>query len=421
MVVIIIERRGSAKGCVVPLVGSAVRCALLEDINVAELNSLKSHGSSERLVPLDVFRGLTIACMILVNTQGAGGPPYSTLVHADWIGFTVADLVFPSFLFAMGLALGVGRTDVAPPGAFWKKAFTRTFWLFIIGYVMFWFPFFHVDVDGKLAFDSIDHVRVMGVLQRLAVCYLAAAVATRFLSPGKLAVLCIGIVVVYAMTLVLFSPPGLAYDKFWNLPARVDRAVIGIDRMYRRGHGYDPEGLLSSMPAVVNVLSGYLVAKFLTKDGVALRADSYNLRKLIAILTTGLILLGITVLCSPLVPVSKKLWTSSFVLLTVGLDMIILVALLFAHKNIYWRKIEYVFCVFGGNPLAIYIFSEIIYIQLIRFNLPGGLNIYDWFGIRIFQSAFPGPVGSFLCALAFTLVCFLFGLILKQRGLYLKI
>jgi predicted acyltransferase len=388
---------------------------------MGELNSLKSSGSSVRLVPLDVFRGLTIACMIIVNTQGAGGPPYSTLVHADWIGFTVADLVFPSFLFAMGLAMGVGRKDVAQPDVFWRKTFTRAFWLFVIGYVMFWFPFFHLEVGGRLVFDNIDHVRVMGVLQRLAVCYFAAAVATRFLSPGKLVVLCIGLLVLYAVSLVLFSPPGLAYDKFWNLPARVDRAVIGIDRMYRRGRGYDPEGLLSSLPAVVNVISGYLVAKFLTKDSGGLEAGFYDQRKLIAISLIGLTLVCIAQFVSPFVPVSKKLWTSSFVSLTIGLDIIILAFLLIAHKNIYWRKLEYVLCVFGGNSLTIYILSELIYIQLVRINLPNGISIYDWFGLKIFQFLFPGPVGSFLCALSFTVICFVFGLILKKKNLYLKI
>src|SRR6202000_2729035 len=149
--------------------------------------------SSMRFLSLDVFRGMTICFMIIVNTPGSGAAPFSPLEHAKWFGFTPTDLVFPSFLFAVGNAMSFAmkKFESMSTGSVVAKILRRTFLIFLLGYLMYWFPFFHHSPDGGWALNPIANTRIMGVLQRIALCYAFAAFAARYLSVRWLIALCV--------------------------------------------------------------------------------------------------------------------------------------------------------------------------------------------------------------------------------------
>ena len=139
---------------------------------------------AQRFLSLDVFRGMVIGLMIIVNTPGKGAALYSSLVHAQWLGFTLADLVFPSFLFAVGNAMSftIQKPELAGSSAFWKKVIRRTILIFMLGYLLYWVPFFQQSPEGSWMLKPISETRIMGVLQRIAVCYFLVAIIMRYFS-----------------------------------------------------------------------------------------------------------------------------------------------------------------------------------------------------------------------------------------------
>ena len=366
---------------------------------------------SGRLVSLDVFRGVTIFLMILVNTAGPGAPAYAQLVHAKWFGFTLADAIFPSFLFAMGTAMSlVGRRKLGDR-AYVAALARRAAVIFLLGYLMYWFPF--VDrTPGGWALRDFAHTRVPGVLQRLALCYLAAGLLVRWLPVRALVVASVVLLLGYWATLVMLSPPGLAYDKVASIGTRIDLALLGPAHLYKKDAGFDPEGLLGTIPAVVNVLAGLLAGRALRSPSLA-RSTAW-----MAIAGVALVLLGLA--WAPWFPLAKKLWTGSYVLLTIGIDCLALAALVWWVEVAGRRRGTRFFTILGINPLAIYLFSElfVVVLQLVRIDGAGGL--YDWVGKAVFQHLAPGPLGSLLCALAYTMVCWTVGWWMDRRGLILK-
>jgi len=367
-----------------------------------------------RFQSLDVFRGLTICLMIVVNTSGAGADPFPLLSHAKWFGLTIADLVFPAFLFAVGNSMSFGNPKALPAGAFFAKVVKRAAIIFLLGYLMYWFPFFHQTPDGQWAFNPIDHTRIMGVLQRIALCFLFASVAIRYLSWRGLAILSAVLLVGYWGALMVFGPPGEQLTPLGNIGAQFDRAVLGIDHMYLKGHGYDPEGLFSTLPAIANVIAGYLAGRFI--------ASQPDRRKTVrSLLIAGVATLAVGFAWSLAFPLAKRLWTSSFALVNIGLDLVLLGGLI-AYVEIARLRVGVWFCeVFGKNPLAIYLFSELFVTVLQLIKAPDGLGLYDWVGIHLFQAAVPGPLGALLCAIAYMLACWTFGYVLDRNRILIKI
>ncbi len=369
----------------------------------------------ERFLSLDVFRGLTIFLMILVNTAGPGAEPYSELVHAHWFGFTLADLVFPSFLFAVGSAMAFALRADVPQRVFLWRVLKRSALIFLFGFLMYWYPFIHRQDDGSWALNAFGQTRVMGVLQRIALCYLLAALLARYLSVRMLLVSCVGLLLGYWAVLYLFADPGLALDKLGNAGTRLDIWLLGRDHLYRKDGGFDPEGVLGTLPATVNVLAGYLTA-------VMLRQRGKNAASVTRLVVAAIVLLVLAWGWQYLWPLSKKLWTGSFVLWTVGLDLLLLALLT------WWIEVRGrtagsgFFTVLGRNPMAIYLFSELFVVTLQFVTVGGsGLGLYEWIGVNVFQAITPGPIGSLLCALAYTLLCWLFGLFLDRRRWYLRL
>ncbi|HEY8004952.1 MAG TPA: heparan-alpha-glucosaminide N-acetyltransferase domain-containing protein [Phenylobacterium sp.] len=370
-----------------------------------------------RFLSLDVFRGLAVCLMIVVNTPGAGAAPYPWLVHARWFGFTGADWVFPSFLFAVGCAMSFAFRTPATHGAFAAKVLRRAGLIFLLGFLMYWYPFAHRE-GGAWVLAPFADTRVMGVLQRIALCYLLAAFAVRYLTPRWLVAISVALLLGYWAILLAFGDPADPLSKLGNAGTRLDLMVLGQAHLYRRDGGFDPEGLLGTLPASVNVIAGYLAARYLTAASEPRRAA---LRMALAGVVLGLAGLA----WSAWFPIAKKLWTGSFVLLTTGIDLVVLAALSAGLEgraaNAATRVFARFFQVFGRNPLVIYLFSELFVVTLGLVQVAPGVGLYDWIGLNLFQALVPGALGSLLCAIAYTLVCWLLGYLLDRRGLVLRV
>ncbi|CAM3231520.1 acyltransferase family protein [Asticcacaulis taihuensis] len=366
-----------------------------------------------RYKSLDVFRGLTVCIMIVVNTAGAGAEPFATLQHAQWFGFTLADVVFPSFLFAVGNAMSFAMKPGVSHQDYLLKVLKRTGIIFLLGYLMYWFPFVHQQGDGSWAFNPIGETRIMGVLQRIALCFGIAAIACRYLSVKYLIALCVLLLVGYWSILMMFGVPGQQLTPLGNAGALLDQAVLGINHMYRKGHGYDPEGLLSTLPAIVNVIAGYLAGRYISRS----ENKSLLVRNL---LIGGAVFVAAGLLWSLGFPLAKRIWTSSFVLLTIGIDLVILGGLISYVEIAGQTRGTKFFEIFGRNPLAIYLFSELFVtvLQLIKVN---GEGLYDWIGIHLFQAVIPGALGSLICAIVYMLVCWGLGFLLDRKNIIIKI
>ncbi|HRH60168.1 MAG TPA: DUF5009 domain-containing protein [Chitinophagaceae bacterium] len=369
---------------------------------------------TQRFTALDVFRGMTVCLMIIVNTPG-GDPTFSPLEHAKWHGFTPTDLVFPSFMFAVGNAMsfvmskwsGLATSDVL------KKIFKRTIIIFLLGYLMYWFPFITKNDAGNIIFAPISHTRIFGVLQRIALGYCFASLMVYFLKPRTVIAISIAILILYWPIMYFFGtqPDPLSLQN--NAALRLDLWLMGPDHLYHgEGMAFDPEGVLSTFPAIVNVVAGYFAGRFIQKQG-----NTYE--GLAKLLLAGFACFIIAYWWNLGFPINKKLWTSSFVLHTVGLDCMILAGIIywldFRHKT----KGIYFFQVFGRNPLPIYLFSELLVIVLWMVPV-GDVQLYQWIYQNIFEPI--GPYfGSLAFAVAYMLLCWAFGYVLDKRKIYIRV
>jgi len=362
-----------------------------------------------RFRSLDVFRGMAICLMIIVNTPGAGSEPWPVLDHADWFGFTAADIVFPSFLFAVGNAMAFGSLKSMSESEFWRKTLRRTAIIAGLGILFHWFPFGHITEQGWV-WRSFGETRLPGVLQRIALCYCFAAIAARYLNLRGLLALSAALLLGYWALLVITEP---ALTKLGNIGNTVDRFIFGVPHLYHRDHDFDPEGLPGTLPAIVNVIFGYLAGLYVRQHGASrLVATRY--------LLAGLVLFAAALAWSPFFPIGKKLWTSSFVFLTVGIDLIV-VAGLIAWIDLGKHKFSVRFFeIFGRNPIFIYIFA-IILDRAFKSVPVGDDSAWSWLGERIIQPILPGPPGSLLCAIGFMLLCWLMAWALDRRNIVIKV
>ena len=373
--------------------------------------------STQRFTALDVFRGMTVCFMIIVNTPGNGDTSYAPLNHAQWNGFTPTDLVFPSFLFAVGNAMSFAmkKWTTMSDAAVLSKIFKRTLIIFLLGYLMYWFPFVHWTESGGLAGNPISHTRVFGVLQRIALCYCAAALMIRYLKLNTVLRLSFAFLFVYWLILLLFKGSDDPYDMLTNAGTRLDLFLLGPDHLYHgQGVPFDPEGLLSTLPAIANVTFGYAAGKWIQEKGNTYEA-------LTKLLLTGVVLIFLALCWNNFFPINKKLWTGSFVFLTVGIDCILLAALIYMIDFIQVKRFNYFFEVFGKNPLFIYLLSELLAIMM--WFIPVGASrepLYSW----LFQNVFSHAgmyFGSFLFSLAVMLFCWTVGWLLDKKKIYVRV
>lgn len=373
---------------------------------------------TERFLSLDVFRGMTICFMIIVNTPGSGADPFAPLEHATWHGFTPTDLVFPSFLFAVGNAMSFSLDKYRAIGsaAFLKKILKRTLLIFLLGYLMYWFPFFRLDAAHHVVGAPIGHTRIMGVLQRIALCYLFASLLIHYLSRRAVIIVSILLFVVYWLALLLFGDPAQPYSMLGNAGLYLDKFLMGNNHLYRgEGVPFDPEGWLSTLPAIVNVVAGYFAGRYIQQGGK-------NYETIAKLMLTGALFIFIALWWNAIFPINKKLWTPPFVVLTSGIDLLLLSALVYLIEikktgATWWTNF---FVVFGKNPLAIYLLSELLVTVLYMIPV-SGQSFLGWVNKVFFQVVAPGAVGSLLFALTYMLLCWSVGLWLNRRKIYIKV
>jgi predicted acyltransferase len=368
--------------------------------------------SSTRLVSLDVLRGVTIAFMILVNNSNQYA--YWPLHHSDWNGWTPTDLVFPTFLFLVGASLVFSFESRLSKGVSKTILLTHTVRrfaiLFLLGLVVNGFPYFHLGT-----------LRIYGVLQRIAICFLLAsllylwdrgATSKIFLAAGAL----IGYWLLMRWVVVPgYGLPGRdipLLDKDANLVAYFDRRIFP-GRLYEGVR--DPEGLLSTLPALATTLLGMLTAMWL-------RTTQDQLRKCWGMLIAGVVLLCTGELWNIWFPINKKLWTSSFVLLTAGVALVLWAICYWAVEIKGWKRgWTYPWLVFGMNPITAYVFSELLASALWAIHIHGNLSLESFCYSSLFAPIHPSSVAALVYALSFVLVCWLPVLVLYRRQIFIKV
>lgn len=369
----------------------------------------------QRFLALDVFRGMTICFMIIVNTSGSKFT-YSPLEHAHWNGFTPTDLVFPSFLFAVGNAMSfvMAKWNTLSQSQVLGKIFKRTLIIFLCGFLLYWFPFFHMDKAHNILFSPLSHTRIFGVLQRIALAYGIASLLIYYFKPGTVLSISISILLFYWAFLLIGgdAPDPLAMTG--NLGYKIDMWLLGSNHMYHgEGVAFEPEGLLSTLPSVVNVTFGYMIGKFIQEKGKSFE----GLTKLLMI---GCSLIVIGYFWDLAFPINKKLWTSSFVVYTVGIDCVIISAIIYVVDFLGRTNWTRFFTVFGKNPLFIYLLSEIGVIVLYVIQPEPGVPLYNWLYQHIYRHA-GLYFGSLLFAISWMLFCWIIGFYLDKKKIYVRV
>ncbi|MGZ5220725.1 MAG: acyltransferase family protein [Chitinophagaceae bacterium] len=331
---------------------------------------------NQRFYSLDVFRGATVCLMILVNNPGSWAHIYAPLKHAPWHGLTPTDLVFPFFLFAVGNALAfvMPRLEAGGDAIFWKKVLKRTAIIFLIGLFLNWWPFVRWE-EGHLAFinwvnpnDPSKGVRILGVLQRIALCYFFASVIIYYFKLRKAFYIGLILLLIYWVLCYTGNPADPYSLKGWFGTA-IDKDILGVAHLYKgEGVPFDPEGIVSTMAAVVQVIFGYVVGDYIQKKG-----KNYEM-------VTGLFIAGVAMLvtgfCWDMVfPVNKKIWTSSFTVYTSGLATVTIATMIYMieFKNIKGGLARF-FDVFGKNALFVFALSSFLPKGLALIRIPNGLN-----------------------------------------------
>ncbi|MEO8764877.1 MAG: DUF5009 domain-containing protein [Ginsengibacter sp.] len=370
----------------------------------------------QRNISLDVFRGMTICFMIIVNTPGNSDTTFSPLLHAKWNGFTPTDLVFPSFLFAMGNAKSFVMHkwgNMRQSEVVWK-ILKRTILIFLLGYLMYWFPFFDLDKNHNIIAAPIRNTRIMGVLQRIALCYGIAALMIYFFKVRTSVIISVALLFLYWILLYWFGDAADPLSLQGNTGFKIDKFLMGENHMYHgEGIAFEPEGWLSTLPAIGNVVGGFIVGRWIQQKG-----NSYE--GLTKLLLAGFALLVAGYFWDLLFPINKKLWTSSFVVYTIGLDCIIIAVLTYIiqfEKKVSWTGF---FQVFGKNPLFIYLLSELLVTILYMIPAGGNSNLLRWIYQHIFSLA-GGYMGSLLFAIAYMLLCWSVGYWLDRRKIYVRV
>jgi predicted acyltransferase len=282
---------------------------------------------------------------------------------------------------------------------------------------MYWFPFFRLDAAGHITGAPIANTRIMGVLQRIALCYFFASLLIHYLRPRMVLITSVLLLVGYWLLLILFGDHAQPYSLLGNAGLYLDQFLMGNNHLYHgEGIPFDPEGWLSTLPAIVNVVAGYFAGKFIQEKGK-------NYETLSKLLLMGCLLIFIALWWNMAFPINKKLWTSSFVLLTSGLDLLLIAALVYIVEIRNWNRGGWTkfFLVFGKNPLFIYLLSEVLVTVLYMIPVDHRQSLYGWINKVFFQVIAPGAVGSLLFALTYMLFCWSIGWWLNKRKIYIKV
>jgi predicted acyltransferase len=363
---------------------------------------------TNRLVSLDVFRGITIAGMVLVNNPGTWEYVYGPLRHAEWHGWTPTDLVFPFFVFIVGIAIPLAFARRVESGGskrdIYIKIIKRTIVIFAIGLFLNGLPYF-----------GLAEYRIPGVLQRIAICYFFASIIFLNTKVRTQIAITIGLLLVYWFMMKVIPAPGyVAGDltKEGSLASFIDRVVFG-KHVWAQAAVYDPEGLLSTIPAIATAMMGVLT-------GTWLRTEKSRIEKVAGMFVVGAVCIAIGWSWNAFFPINKALWTSSYVLFTGGLALQFLAFCYWLIDIKGYRKWAKPFEVFGLNAIALYVVADVIAILLGTIKV-GADSLGSWIYMHLFAS-WASPLNASLAfALCFVLVCLGLMWILYSRKIFLKV
>jgi predicted acyltransferase len=375
-----------------------------------------------RLSSLDVFRGITIAAMILANMAGVADDVYRPLSHSEWHGCTPTDLIFPCFLFIVGVAMTFSLSKYTaenkPTKAVYLRILRRTAILFILGLVLngFW-------NQGVWTFD-LSSIRLMGVLQRIALTYLFASLIVLKLPRKSQWLVAGGLLIAYWLTMMYIPVPDYGagvLTREGNFGAFIDRLIIPKAHLYK-GDGFnfmgDPEGLFSTIPAIVSVLAGYFTGEWIKDKKQATSQTSMDL------VLFGLCCLVIAIIWDVAFPINKKIWTSSYVLFTTGWALMLLAAcyeLIEVRLIKRWSK---PFEIMGLNAIALFVASVFLIKIIAKTQLGTGetaVSVYDWIYHNIFASWAGNFNGSFLFAFVTLLFWYGVAVLMYQKRWFIKV
>ena len=369
-------------------------------------------GTAGRLVSLDAFRGAVMAFMILVNTPGDGDHVYGPLEHAEWHGWTPTDVVFPSFLWIVGMAItlslgrrlarGDSRADLL------RKAARRAAILFVMGVLVYVYPEFNLHTE-----------RILGVLQRIAICYLISAALFLTTKLRGQIVWIVSLMAVYWLLMAFVPVPGYGagrLDVEGNFAHYIDRIVLGSHN-YIWTKTWDPEGIVSTLPAIATCLLGVIAGHMLaSKRTIGERS--------LRMLALGVALIAAGLVCNIWLPINKKLWTDSFTLFMAGLDFVMFAGFLWLVDGIGWRRAVKPLVIMGSNAILVYLASEFLDEGLGWIKWTGGagkVSLRGWIYSRVF-AGLGGPYNaSLIYAIAYVLVLWLFAWFLYRRGWFVRV
>jgi predicted acyltransferase len=366
--------------------------------------------SSGRLVSLDIFRGLTLAFMIIVNTPGSWQYVYSPLEHSKWNGCTPTDLVYPFFLFIVGMSTyySLKKYGNEINGSSILRIFRRTVTIFAVGLFLAIFPYFSRDYST---------LRIMGVLQRIALAYFFGALICLAVRREYLWIVIAVLLLLYWGILAFFG--GAApYSLQGNFVLKADLAILGKNHLYRGfGIPFEPEGLLSTIPAIGTVVIGYFIGGMLAKSS----AGGKNLIKL---LLFGLSAVGLGYLWNMIFPINKPLWTSSYVLYTAGIAMIVFAVIYLITEVLKFQVWGTFFIVFGTNAIFAYFLSGVWTRLMLIIKIHSGsktINLYDWLYSRFCVPIAGNLNGSLLFAVLQMLLIWGMVLILYRKKVFIRL
>lgn len=366
-----------------------------------------------RLVSLDVFRGMTVAAMLLVNDPGTWSAIYAPLEHAEWNGWTPTDLVFPFFLFIMGVALELSlasRREALASGdssqPVLRHVIYRTLIIFALGVFLNGVPFF-----------PLHRLRIMGVLQRIALCYFFAAILTLKTSLRARMAAVAALLLGYWALMTLIPVPGYGaghLDPEGNLAAYIDRALMSGHLWKPR---WDPEGWLSTLPAIATALLGGFAGKWLGSSTTASK-------KVLGLILAGIAGLALGELWNLWFPINKNLWTSSYTLFTAGFACLLLAACYWLIEIKGWRRWGVPFQVFGANAIFSFVLSILLAKLgfMVKFTAGGQPTTLQGYAYQhFFVGLGSAKMSSLLFAIAFVILCWLPAAVLYRKKVFLKV
>ena len=382
---------------------------------------------NQRFYSLDVFRGATVCLMILVNNPGTWSHIYDPLEHAPWHGLTPTDLVFPFFLFAVGNAMAfvMPKLEAGGDALFWRKVIKRSLLIFAIGLFLAWWPF--VKWSGnELLFKPWSYtdekgtpqgVRILGVLPRIAICYFFAAVLVYYLKLRKAFYTGLVLLLLYWVLCFLLGDKSDPYSMTGWFGNKIDTAVLGAAHMYKgEGMLFDLEGLMSTLPAIVQVIFGYMVGDYIQKKGK-------NFEMVSGLFVTGVAML-VTGFCWDIVfPINKKIWTSSYTIYTTGLAIITIATMIYLieFKNVKGGLARF-FDVFGKNALFVFALSAFLPKGLALIKWGDGLNPWNWLYKKVLIHI-PGAKENGSLAYALCVILFMWAICywMDKKKIYVKV